>query len=125
MRPFLNAALASTALLSLPVAAHPTPAECEPIKAEEFSRFVSDKKPEEIVFFASWCGGCVSHLKTASVEKSVLVVAFDEKKSAEKAMRSIFKKGGPKCFFDADGSIVKAYGVVGLPYTKKLIPSGS
>lgn len=120
MRPFIR--LHSVLVLALLGSSAPLLANqvCRSVNADEFARYIGEKKPEEIVFFASWCGGCVAHLRAADSQTSVLVAAFDEKKAAEKALGSLFKENGPACFFDQDGSIVKAYDVSGLPSTKKL-----
>ena len=93
---------------------------CLTSDAKAFEAFVASHKPDKIIFFASWCSGCVDHIKTASAN-SVFVATFDDKDTASSALSSLTGNTDKRrCFFDGKGEISKAYGVTDLPFAKTL-----
>ena len=75
---------------------------------------LKDKAAAEVNFFASWCASCKKHL-SAATSSDVFIAVFDEKAAAEKVVAHVAREPLPRCFWDQDGSIAKAYDVKGLP----------
>ena len=70
---------------------------------------------EKVVFFASWCSGCVDHIKEAP-PRSVFVATFDEKQKASEALVFLLgNKDKRKCFWDNDGKMRDFFKVTSLP----------
>ena len=76
---------------------------------------------KEIIFFASWCSSCRSHIENAS-ESSVLVAVFDTEENANAVNAATNLKKRP-CFWAQDQSISTEYKVGELPFSVDLKPA--
>lgn len=95
---------------------------CESATGEQVKEWLTKNPRQEVVFFASWCASCKSHMEEAKAAETVVIAVFDEKASAVKAYDAILsnKETRPACFFDKDGSVAKTFKVDGLPKRIKL-----
>ena len=70
--------------------------ECPEIDLAGLNKRMAGKGEIKILFFASWCGSCIDHLKKPQDEKTIFVAVFDEKIEAEKVLEAFKVKND--CF---------------------------
>lgn len=88
--------------------------KCSPMDAKQFNEHLNQKKNLDVIFFASWCSACKTHLSQPHSASSILVASFDEKGRAEEALSFLKIKDIP-CIYDKENSIAKSLGVTNLP----------
>lgn len=95
-------------------------AVCTPTTPSQLHKLVANADATELVFFASWCGDCRSHLTKPHHGATLLVAAFDEKPLAEKTLDAL--KVATRCVFDV--GIAEHYGVKFVPQSIKITKTG-
>ncbi len=71
---------------------------CPSLGQTELIKLARQRGPLKLVFFASWCGECLHHLKTANGKNTILIATFDEKPAVERVIRKLAPKSD--CFTD-------------------------
>ncbi|MDQ3231837.1 MAG: hypothetical protein M3Q07_08460 [Pseudobdellovibrionaceae bacterium] len=96
-------------------------ADCRPVNITEF-REATQKSPNRVVFFASWCSSCASHITADRIQDTIFVASADTKPKADKVLQVYLKDraSAATCFFDKDESIAQAFGVRNLPVEKSI-----
>ena len=109
-------ALMTPCLVAFPDAAAKAGPVCSSPQSDWQKSHLKAKGFTEVIFFASWCQSCVSHLQAAT-DKSLLVAVYDTRAAAEKALAHIFRKNSPPppCVFDANHQLGKEFQVDSLP----------
>jgi thiol-disulfide isomerase/thioredoxin len=93
--------------------------QCPPLDRKELSTKIQKHGPQKLVFFSTWCGDCVGHLKQSSKwspETFVAIVAFDSRERAEKSL----SKMGMDIPCAMDDGISKLLGVKVVPAERLL-----
>lgn len=86
---------------------------CPLLNQEGLAKLARERGPLKLVFFASWCGECLTHLRQAQDKNTLLIAAFDEKKAAERVIAKLAPRS--ECYLD-DG-LAAAFKVDGVPAT--------
>jgi thiol-disulfide isomerase/thioredoxin len=99
--------------------------ECSPITLPDLRTTAKKLNISKLVFFASWCPACKTHLedfRTSGEYKDIIfIAAFDERSRAEEAINYL-KLTNAHCFFDEKKLISKGLNVEGVPQTV-ILPS--
>ena len=84
---------------------------CPKISPSALATLVKERGPLKLIFFASWCGECMHHIRATQPKNTLLIATFDEKDAVE----PVIQKFGPNapCYFD-DGVAAKL-GVNSVP----------
>lgn len=86
---------------------------CPTLNQVGLAKLARERGPLKLVFFASWCGECLTHLRQAQDKNTLLIAAFDEKKAAERVIAKLAPRS--ECYFD-DG-LAAAFKIDGVPAT--------
>lgn len=112
--PFLKALIAGLFLnVSSPAIAGD---RCPSASLETLKTQLAGKGETEIIFFATWCSECASHIKAPHGPGTILVSTFDEKGRAEKVLKSLGVT--TPCYTD-DG-LSEALGVREVPAKRRV-----
>lgn len=88
--------------------------DCKIVPREDLSSFLKQNLAgHNLVFFASWCGGCKDSLEKSQEEGSIAIAVFDNKESAQKALQSV--NWQKNCFVDQDNILAKHFKITSLP----------
>ncbi len=87
-------------------------AACPPLSRDGLAQLLAKRPIRKLVFFASWCGECRSHIVAADPKTDVLIAAFDEQKAAERVLARL--ELNVTCF--TDQGLTSAFGVRSVPY---------
>ena len=89
---------------------------CPSASLETLKTQFAGKGETEIIFFATWCSECASHIKAPHGPDTILVSTFDEKGRAEKVLKSLGVR--TPCYTD-DG-LSEALGVREVPAKRRV-----
>jgi hypothetical protein len=59
---------------------------CPPLNRDGLAQILAKRPVRKLIFFASWCGECRSHLLTSDPSADILIAAFDEQSTAEQVV---------------------------------------
>jgi thiol-disulfide isomerase/thioredoxin len=93
--------------------------QCPPLDRKELATKIQKHGPQKLVFFSTWCGDCVAHLKQSSKgspETFIAIVAFDSRERAENSL----SKMGMDIPCAMDDGIAKLLGVKVVPAERLL-----
>ena len=93
--------------------------QCPPLDRKELGTKIQKHGTQKLVFFSTWCGDCVAHLKQSSKwspETFIAIVAFDSRERAEKSL----SKMGMDIPCAMDDGIAKLLGVKVVPAERLL-----
>lgn len=93
--------------------------QCPPLDRKELGAKIQRYGPQKLVFFSTWCGDCVGHLKQSSKwspETFIAIVAFDSRERAESSL----SKMGIDIPCAMDDGIAKLLGVKVVPAERQL-----
>ncbi|MEN9836088.1 MAG: hypothetical protein RL011_2281 [Pseudomonadota bacterium] len=86
---------------------------CPKLGQAGLAKLARERGPLKLVFFASWCGECLSHLRNAQGKNTLLIATFDEKLAAERVIAKLAPKS--ECYLD-DG-LASFFKVEAVPAT--------
>ena len=111
--------LATVAALSVAIPpgalAEPAPRVCRALPADEVEGWLQGKN--RLVFFASWCGSCLTHLKESRGQpRTGLVLVFDDLPKGSRVLATLALDSD--CVTSPD--LVRRFGVTALPFATDL-----
>jgi len=77
---------------------------------------LAGKGERELIFFATWCSECASHIKKPHGSETILVSTFDEKGRAE----AVLKRLGIETPCFTDDGIAQSLGVREVPAQRRV-----
>ena len=84
---------------------------CPKLSPSALSGLVKERGPLKLIFFASWCGECLHHMRATQTKNTLLIATFDEKDAVEQVIQKL--RPNAPCYLD-DGVAAKL-GVNGVP----------
>ena len=84
---------------------------CPKLSPSALSDLVKERGPLKLIFFASWCGECLHHMRATHPKNTLLIATFDEKDAVEK----VIQKFRPTALCYLDDGVAEKLGINGVP----------
>lgn len=84
---------------------------CPKLSSSALSGLVKERGPLKLIFFASWCGECLHHIRATHTKNTLLIATFDEKDAVEQVIQKL--RPNAPCYLD-DG-VAEKLGINGVP----------